>query len=57
MKFDPLTLVVVIGNSGDAKGTLYLDDGESFDYKDGAYIHRNFRFLGASRRHGQQRRK
>ena len=48
MKFDPFTLVIVLGNSGDAEGTLYLDDGESFDYKDGAYIHRRFQYQGAS---------
>ncbi|KAK3707342.1 glucosidase II [Vermiconidia calcicola] len=48
MKFDPLTLVVVIGNSGDAEGTLYLDDGESFDYKEGAYVHRRFHYQGAT---------
>lgn len=48
MKFDPLTLVVVLGNSGDAEGTLYLDDGESFDYKDGAYIHRRFHYQGST---------
>ncbi|KAF2208462.1 glycoside hydrolase family 31 protein [Cercospora zeae-maydis SCOH1-5] len=48
MKYDPLTLVVVIGNSGDAQGTLYLDDGESFDYQDGAFIHRKFHFDGKS---------
>lgn len=48
MKFDPFTLVVAIGNSGDAEGTLYLDDGESFDYQDGAFIHRRFAFDGAT---------
>ena len=48
MKYDPLTLVVVLGNSGDAEGTLYLDDGESFDYQQGAYIHRRFVYHGAT---------
>jgi alpha 1,3-glucosidase len=48
MKYDPFTLVVTIGNSGDAEGTLYLDDGESFDYKVGAYIHRRFKYEGAT---------
>lgn len=48
MKFDPFTLVVVIGESGDAEGTLYLDDGESFDYQVGAYIHRKFAFNGTT---------
>ena len=47
MKWDPFTLVVVLGNSGDAEGTLYLDDGESFDYQEGAFIHRNFRYKAA----------
>ncbi|KAF2769761.1 putative alpha-glucosidase [Teratosphaeria nubilosa] len=48
MKYDPFTLVVVLGNSGDAEGTLYLDDGSSFDYQDGAYIHRRFTFSAAT---------
>ena len=49
MKYDPFTLVVVIGNSGDAEGSLYLDDGESFDFQQGAFIHRLFRFDAATR--------
>lgn len=48
MKYDPFTLVIVLGNSGDAEGTLYLDDGESFDFKDGAYIHRRFVYQGST---------
>ena len=48
MKYDPFTLVVVLGNSGDAEGTLYLDDGESFEYQEGAFIHRQFRYDGAT---------
>lgn len=48
MKYDPFTLVVTLGNSGDAEGTIYLDDGESFDYKEGAYIHRRFQYKGAT---------
>ncbi|MCJ1250918.1 hypothetical protein MMC30_008146 [Trapelia coarctata] len=44
MKWDPFTLVVVLGNDGNAEGTLYVDDGESFNYQDGAYIHRKFTF-------------
>ena len=49
MKYDPFTLVVAIGKSGDAEGTLYLDDGESFDFQDGAFIHRRFRFDAETR--------
>ncbi|KAJ4293472.1 glucosidase II [Kalmusia sp. IMI 367209] len=46
MKFDPFTLVVVLDKAGSAKGELYLDDGETFDYEAGAYIHRRFSFDG-----------
>ncbi|OCT45684.1 Glucosidase 2 subunit alpha [Cladophialophora carrionii] len=45
MKWDPYTLVVVLDKKGErAEGTLYVDDGETFDYQLGAYIHRNFSF-------------
>jgi alpha 1,3-glucosidase len=44
MKFDPITLVVTLGETGNAEGTLYLDDGESFDYESGAFIHRKFSY-------------
>ncbi|OAG04474.1 uncharacterized protein CC84DRAFT_1120912 [Paraphaeosphaeria sporulosa] len=46
MKFDPFTLVVVLDKENAAKGELYLDDGETFDYEAGAYIHRRFAFDG-----------
>lgn len=42
MRWDPYTLVVTLGSSGEAEGDLYVDDGESYDYDDGAYIHRHF---------------
>lgn len=43
---DPVTLVISVGN-GDAgntlaTGTLYLDDGQTYHYKDGAFIWRRF---------------
>lgn len=44
MKYDPYTLVIVLDKNGEADGTLYVDDGETFDYERGAYIHRQFRF-------------
>jgi mannosyl-oligosaccharide alpha-1,3-glucosidase len=44
MKWDPYTLVLVLGKEGTATGELYVDDGETFDYQQGAYIHRAFEF-------------
>ncbi|KAF1981374.1 glycoside hydrolase family 31 protein [Aulographum hederae CBS 113979] len=46
MRYDPFTLVMVLGKDGSATGELYLDDGETFDYQQGAYIHRQFLFDG-----------
>ena len=44
MRWDPYTLVVTLGSNGEAEGSLYVDDGESYEYEDGAYIHRHFSF-------------
>ncbi|KAK6514028.1 hypothetical protein TWF506_008455 [Arthrobotrys conoides] len=46
MKHDPFTLVLVLSQKGHAMGFLYHDDGESFDYKQGAFIHRQFMYNG-----------
>ncbi|KAI1818178.1 glycoside hydrolase family 31 protein [Poronia punctata] len=47
MRFDDYTLVVVIGKDGTAEGKLYADDGDSFDYEQGQYIHRTFKLDGS----------
>lgn len=44
MKWDPYTLVVVLDRSGKAEGELYVDDGETYEFEHGAYIHRKFKF-------------
>jgi alpha 1,3-glucosidase len=44
MKWDPYTLVVVLDQHGAAEGTLYVDDGESYDFEKGGFIHRRFQF-------------
>jgi mannosyl-oligosaccharide alpha-1,3-glucosidase len=47
MKWDPYTLIVVVGRDGRAAGSLYVDDGETFDFQKGAIIHRRFVFDGS----------
>ncbi|GLU12618.1 hypothetical protein SLE2022_292820 [Rubroshorea leprosula] len=44
MVHDPYTLVIALNSSQAAEGELYLDDGKSFDFKQGAYIQRHFVF-------------
>lgn len=39
MHQDPITLVVAPDKEGRAKGTLYLDDGRSFEYRSGAKLY------------------
>ena len=42
MKRDPFTLKVALSQSGSASGELYLDDGESYDHREGNFIWREF---------------
>jgi alpha 1,3-glucosidase len=42
MKKDPFTLRVALDKSNSATGELYLDDGDSFKYRDGEFIWRKF---------------
>lgn len=39
-----VTVVVGLGEGGNAEGVLYMDDGESFDFEKGAYILTEFMF-------------
>ncbi|KAL9596493.1 MAG: hypothetical protein Q9219_005754 [cf. Caloplaca sp. 3 TL-2023] len=48
MKWDPYTLVVALDGNNHAEGELYIDDGESFEFQKGAYIHRRFRMFASS---------
>lgn len=36
--------VIALNSSGSAEGELYVDDGQSFEYQQGAFIHRRFVF-------------
>ena len=42
MKRDPFTLKVTLSQSGSASGELYLDDGESYDHREGNFVWREF---------------
>ncbi|CAH9142941.1 unnamed protein product [Cuscuta epithymum] len=42
MENDPYTLVIALNSSQAAEGEIYIDDGRSFDFQEGAYIHRRF---------------
>jgi alpha 1,3-glucosidase len=44
MKNDPYTLIVALDVEKSAKGTLYIDDGESFEYRDGKFLYIEFVF-------------
>lgn len=45
---DPFTLIIALSKEGTASGKLYLDDGEGYDYKNGAYVLRQYDFSGHS---------
>lgn len=44
MTKDPYTLVIALNSTKEAEGELYIDDGKSFEFQGGAYIHRRFTF-------------
>ncbi|RDY08316.1 putative glucan 1,3-alpha-glucosidase, partial [Mucuna pruriens] len=44
MANDPYTLVIALNSSQAAEGELYIDDGSSFNFLQGGYIHRRFIF-------------
>lgn len=41
---DPFTLYVVLDSNKSAKGTLYIDDNESFEYRKKKYLYLQFEF-------------
>ncbi|KAF0403443.1 glycosyl hydrolases family 31-domain-containing protein [Gigaspora margarita] len=44
MHLDPFTLVIALNENNEATGSLYLDDGETYDYEKGYFVHRQFEF-------------
>ncbi|XP_067007712.2 neutral alpha-glucosidase AB [Anabrus simplex] len=41
---DPYTLTVALNRNGSASGTLYIDDGQSFEYKQGKYLYLSLKY-------------
>eukprot|EP00475_Leptophrys_vorax_P017022 TRINITY_DN23539_c0_g5_i1.p1 TRINITY_DN23539_c0_g5~~TRINITY_DN23539_c0_g5_i1.p1 ORF type:complete len:429 (-),score=-0.63 TRINITY_DN23539_c0_g5_i1:246-1418(-) len=50
MELDPYTLVVALNSTGGAEGELYIDDGRSFAFQQGAFHHRRFVFADGTLR-------
>ena len=46
MFYDPYRLTIALDSNGQAEGELYVDDGESFDFVKGAFIHKKLTFDG-----------
>ncbi|XP_060557069.1 neutral alpha-glucosidase AB-like isoform X2 [Ruditapes philippinarum] len=44
MVHDPFTLIVCLDRKGAAKGSLYIDDYHTFNYRQGEYLLRDFSF-------------
>merc|ERR1719342_295801 len=44
MHEDPITLIVAPDKEGKASGSLYLDDGKSFEYQSGAKLYMQFTY-------------
>ena len=41
---DPYTLTVALDAAQTATGTLYTDDGQSFQYRDGQHVYRRLQY-------------
>ena len=44
MHRDPITLVIALGESGSAEGSLHVDGGETFDYESRARMFTSYVF-------------
>lgn len=44
MKGDPLTIVIALDENGEANGTYYADDGESYRFENSAFTRRSLSF-------------
>jgi alpha 1,3-glucosidase len=46
MFWDPMILTIAVDVQGRSEGELYVDDGESFNYATGSFIHKRYAFDG-----------
>lgn len=46
MDKDPYTLVIALNSTQEAEGEIYADDGKSFEFLKGSYVHQRFTFSG-----------
>eukprot|EP00898_Chlorokybus_atmophyticus_P004984 jgi/Chlat1/5487/Chrsp36S05435 len=44
MEKDPYTLFVALDNTASAEGEIYIDDGRSYAFRDGAFVQRKFSY-------------
>ena len=42
MRYDPYTLRIALNSAGEARGEVYIDDGNSFDHEKGQIVWREF---------------
>lgn len=42
MRYDPYTLRIALDSAGEARGEVYIDDGNSFDHEKGQIVWREF---------------
>ncbi|CAJ1021260.1 Galactose mutarotase-like/Glycosyl hydrolases family 31/Domain of unknown function (DUF5110), putative [Leishmania lindenbergi] len=43
-RLDPFTIFVALNAQGNSYGDLYIDDGVTYDYENGAFVHRAFSY-------------
>lgn len=54
MQNDPFTFIVALTNNGTyASGELYVDDGDSYDYKSGTYVYRQLLYTSSDAKSAQ----
>jgi len=45
MFYDPFTLIIALDENNQAQGEIYVDDGKTFNFAKGEFIHKKVQFL------------